>query len=224
MPLALLVLQRCRGSGAVWLGERRLGPGGGRMTVRESDDRVAYPFAGGLEGDELLACKLQVDARIEPGRVYRLRPTNQRCWLFHGKPMRLLEIRAASHCYRMKFDLSPEEIPDADDERCRCVYTDSWQPAALALTLVPMESDRRMMHMMALCGLDPGIAALRDAPCDSRIEAARQRCRKCPDEHLCDEWLAGRETGDDGFCPNAPTFRRLAEEAGGGLASSHRPA
>lgn len=185
------------------------------MITHESNYRSGYPFAAGTREGELLAYKLEVDARIEPGRVYRLRPTSQRAWLFHGKPMRLLEIRPASHCYRMKFDLSPEEIPDLADERCRCVYTDSWEPAALALTLVPTESDRRMMHMMALCGLDPGLAAPRDLPCDAWIEAARARCRECPDERFCDEWLAGRAAGGDGFCPNAPTFRSLAEEADG---------
>lgn len=182
---------------------------------RASNQAPRWPFEGSIEPDEFFAYKLDLDARIEPGRIYRLRATNQRSWLFHGKPMRLIEIRPASHCFRMKFELTPEEINDPLDERCRCVYTDSWQPAALALTLVPTESLRRMMHMMARSGLDPGMAAHpeSDPATGAVIEAARLRCRECPAEGHCDDWLDGTAKGDDGFCPNAPTFRRLARRA-----------
>lgn len=176
-----------------------------------------WPFEGVAEQGELVAYKLRLDAGIEPGRIYRVRPTTQGSWLFRGKPMRLLEIRPASHCYRLKFQLTPEEIPDPSDERCLCVYTDSWQPAALALTPVATETERRMMHMMARNGLDPGIAASSAVDADgidgrtrAIIEAARRRCEDCSAEDHCDEWLAGRAPGDDAFCPNAPTFRELA--------------
>lgn len=170
------------------------------------------PFEGSADQDELVAYRLQLDERIELGRVYRLRPTNQQVWLFHGKPMRLVAIRPASYCFRLKFDLTPDEVTDPSDERCFCVYTDSWQPAALALTLVATESDRRMMHLMARNGLDPGIATGSDIAreTDAVIEAARMRCRACTAAEHCDAWLAGKAEGDDEFCPNASTFRRLA--------------
>jgi hypothetical protein len=177
-------------------------------------ERLPGPFEGSAKPDELLAYGLHLDELIEPGRVYRLRPTNRPGRLFHGKPMRLVGIRPASHCYRLKFDLTPDEIADPADERCLCVYTDSWQPAALALTWVPLESDRRMMHMMARSGLDPELATYSDIAreTDPVIEAARTRCQACPAQDHCDAWLAGRAEGDDEFCPNVTTFRGLAED------------
>jgi hypothetical protein len=178
-----------------------------------SYEKPPRPFEGSARRGELLAYRLHLDARIKLRNIYRLRVTNRNSWLFHGKPMRLIEIRAASYCYRMKFDLTPDEITDPLDERCCCVYTDSWQPAALALTLVPTEWARRMMHMMALSGLDPGVATDDHSRTDATIEQVRKQCRECPAESFCDEWLAGRAQGDDTFCPNAATFRMLARRA-----------
>jgi hypothetical protein len=179
-----------------------------RRTTKRSE--LPWPFEGSTRRGELLAYKLHIDRGITPGGIYRLRPTNQSLWLFNGKPMRLIGLRPAAYCYRMTFDLTPEEITDPLDERCRCVYTDNWQPAALALTLVPTESDRRMMHMMALSGLDPGIATDADSETSATLQAARTRCLECPCESSCDQWLAGQAEGDNDFCPNVATFRRLA--------------
>lgn len=186
----------------------------GPHEVDHPRDRPPRPFEGSAEQDELVAYRLQLDERIEAGRVYRLRPTNQQVWLFHGKPMRLVAIQPASHCFRLKFDLTPDEVTDPSDERCFCVYTDSWQPAALAFTLVATESDRRMMHMMARNGLDPRIATASDIAreTDAVIEAARTRCQACTAADHCDAWLVGQAAGDDDFCPNAATFRELAND------------
>lgn len=173
-----------------------------------------WPFEGSTKRGEILAYKLHIDARIKPGKIYRVRPTNQSFWLFHGKPMRLIELRPAQYCYRMRFDLTPEEITDPLNLRCRCVYTDSWHPGALALTLVPTESARRMMHMMALSGLDPGMASHDDPRTDATMKEVRSRCWECPAENLCDKWLAGKAEGDNTFCPNARTFRMLAKKTG----------
>jgi hypothetical protein len=172
--------------------------------------RHKSPFEGSAKQGEIIAYKLRLDRRIKPGKIYRLRPTNQRFWLFHGKPMRLICIRPAQYCYRLEFDLSPEENTDPLNVRARCVYTDSWQPAALALMLVPTESARRMMHMMALSGLDPEVATRRDPPTEATMKEVRSRCRECPAEELCDQWLAGRAKGDNSFCPNAAAFLVLA--------------
>jgi hypothetical protein len=84
-------------------------------------------------------------------------------------------------------------------------------PITLALTLVPTESARRMMHMMALSGLDPGIATHGDPRNNATIKEVRNRCRECSSEKLCDQWLAGQVEGDNCFCPNAKTFRMLAK-------------
>ena len=37
----------------------------------------------------------------------------------------------------------------------------------------------------------------------------RARCQRCPSEALCERWLAGEDSGDNGFCPNARTFNQL---------------
>lgn len=194
-----------------------MAPGSGMLRAHESDyKKPPWLFEGSTKRAEILAYKLHIDARIKPGKIYRVRPTNQSFWLFHGKPMRLIHIRPAEYCCRLEFDLSPEELTDPLNLnlRCRCVYTDSWHPGALALTLVPTESARRMMHMMALSGLDPGIATHDDPRTDATVRVARNRCRKCPAESLCDKWLAGKAEGDNTFCPNARTFRMLARKTG----------
>ena len=172
--------------------------------------RRKWPFQGSAKPGEIIAYKLRLDRRIKPGKIYRLRPTNQRFWLFHGKPMRLVCILPKQYCYRLEFDLPPDEISDPTNVRSRCVYTDSWQPGALALMSVPTESGRRMMHMMALSGLDPEMATRRDPRTDTAMKEARIRCWKCPAAEQCDHWLAGKTKGDNAFCPNAATFRALA--------------
>ena len=67
-------------------------------------------------------------------------------------------------------------------------------------------SDRRMMRMMTLVGLDPGIAEHGGPRTKAVMKNVRYRCRKCPAEDLCDRWIAGKATGDNTFCPNARTF------------------
>ena len=67
-------------------------------------------------------------------------------------------------------------------------------------------SGRRMMRMMTLVGLDPGIAEHGGPRTKTIMKIVRYRCRKCPAEDLCDRWIAGKVTGDNTFCPNARTF------------------
>ena len=69
-------------------------------------------------------------------------------------------------------------------------------------------SERRMMRMLARVGLDPEIAATGDR--ETIITEVRRRCRKCQSEDLCERWLAGEETGENAFCPNAHVFDVLA--------------
>jgi hypothetical protein len=71
-----------------------------------------------------------------------------------------------------------------------------------------------MMHMMALSGLHPEVATRRDPRTDTTMKEVRNRCRECPAEELCDQWLAGRAKGDNSFCPNAWAFRVLAGKIG----------
>lgn len=98
-----------------------------------ADTRYKWPFVGSLDSGELLAYRLYVDARIEPGRSYRIRPTNKRDYLFNGKALTLLRLHPAEYCFRMTFDVSPEDRTDLRDEKSRCVYTDNWSPAGIAL-------------------------------------------------------------------------------------------
>lgn len=101
------------------------------------------PYEGSLRRDELLAYRTSIDSRITPGRAYRVRPTDRATRLFAGLPVRLVEIRPAAYCFRLTFDV-PErtEGVDSTDVRSRCIYTDSWQPAAIALSPVGEERFR----------------------------------------------------------------------------------
>ena len=64
----------------------------------------------------------------------------------------------------------------------------------------------RMRRMMTSVGLDPDNLASSDAGAGLDMQAVRTRCRMCPAEDLCERWLAGEVTGDNGFCPNAKIF------------------
>ena len=75
-------------------------------------------------------------------------------------------------------------------------------------------SARRMRGMMTRLGLDPGTVRLDDPRTMALNKEARRRCRSCPREDLCDRWLAGKVEGAGAFCPNAQTFRVLAEAGG----------
>jgi len=68
-------------------------------------------------------------------------------------------------------------------------------------------SEKRMMHMLALAGVDPEVAKQGDA--EAIIQDVRSRCIRCRSEALCDRWLAGKVEGDNSFCPNAQVFRML---------------
>jgi len=61
-----------------------------------------------------------------------------------------------------------------------------------------VNSERRMRAM-----LENGI--------DNIMSAVRKRCRSCKSESLCERWLAGEETGDNDFCPNARVFEILGK-------------
>ena len=202
-----------------------MAPGGDMVDAQQFPIGSApWPFEGSATRGELIAWKLHMDPGIKPGKAYRIRRTNQSratnqptSWLFHGKPVRLISIRPAEYCYRMMFDLPRDEVTDRHNVRSRCVYTDSATPAALALTLVPTESARRMMHMMVLVGLDPELAVHRGLGTKAIVSVARYRCRRCAAKNWCDRWLAGEVTeaeGDNTFCPNAWTFRMLARLTG----------
>ena len=78
-------------------------------------------------------------------------------------------------------------------------------------------SGKRMMRMMTLVGLDPGVAEHGEPRTEAIMKKVRYRCRKCPAEDLCDRWIAGKATGDNTFCPNAQSFdflTRLTERTG----------
>ena len=76
----------------------------------------------------------------------------------------------------------------------------------------------RMTRMMERVGLDPIIATRTypktlDHPLTEAImKRARQRCRGCQSEGLCERWLDGAVKGANSFCPNAETFRVLASD------------
>lgn len=72
-------------------------------------------------------------------------------------------------------------------------------------------SARRMMGMIAHVGVDSGTVTLGDPRNMAIRKEARRRCSRCPREDLCDRWLAGKVEGSNAFCPNARTFRILAE-------------
>ena len=101
------------------------------METRQS----TYPwhFRGSVREGEHLAFKLYLDSHIETGKTYRIRPTAHEQCLFHGKPVKLVHVRPAEYCYRMKFEIPADECTDPLDEKSRCIYTDNWQPEGLAL-------------------------------------------------------------------------------------------
>ena len=68
-------------------------------------------------------------------------------------------------------------------------------------------SERRMKRMMQHYGLDPASASQGDV--ETIIREVRRRCRKCQFEGHCERWLAGKESGTSGFCPNARVFEEL---------------
>ena len=76
-------------------------------------------------------------------------------------------------------------------------------------------SERRMVSMLERVGLDPAIASSGepDTILECMIEASmkeiRQRCRACTTVNECERWLAGKEDGDNVFCPNAEVFNAL---------------
>lgn len=69
---------------------------------------------------------------------------------------------------------------------------------------------RHMTAMMGRLGLDSGAAVLGTPQTKAVLQEARRQCMRCPQEGLCERWLAGKVGGDNSFCPNARTFRILA--------------
>ncbi len=74
------------------------------------------------------------------------------------------------------------------------------------------QSERRMRTMLIKIGLDPTIVASGDR--ETIIREVRQRCRTCSSEDVCERWLAGEETGDNKFCPNAEVFESMKKTLG----------
>ena len=73
-------------------------------------------------------------------------------------------------------------------------------------------SERRMKEMLKNAGLDPEVVS--HGSTEVIIREVRSRCRKCQAEDICERWLAGKEVGDNDFCPNAGVFKMLAEHSG----------
>lgn len=73
------------------------------------------------------------------------------------------------------------------------------------------QSERRMLRMMRLEGIDPRFAL--DADNRAIMKEVRDRCQRCQTEGVCERWLAGKQTGRNDFCPNAPLFDELAKVA-----------
>ena len=69
-------------------------------------------------------------------------------------------------------------------------------------------SGGRMTRMLVRIGVDPQAAGRGDT--GAIMREARRRCRGCRSEALCERWLAGKEAGDNDFCPNAQVFRRMS--------------
>ena len=74
------------------------------------------------------------------------------------------------------------------------------------------KSEQRMRAMIDCVGLDPAIASSGDT--QAIMKEIRQRCRHCNAEGFCDRWLAGKESGDNAFCPNAKVWESLKETTG----------
>jgi len=72
-----------------------------------------------------------------------------------------------------------------------------------------VNSERRMRAMLENVGVDPEVASL--SSIDNIMSAVRKRCQSCKSESLCERWLAGEETGDNDFCPNARVFEILGK-------------
>jgi len=91
--------------------------------------RCKHAYVGTATQDELVAYKLYLDRRVVCSTFYRVRPTDRSTWLFGGKPVKLRKVRPASYCYCLEF----EAAGSSDTRKAMRVYTDSWEPAALAL-------------------------------------------------------------------------------------------
>ena len=74
-------------------------------------------------------------------------------------------------------------------------------------TYLARNSERRMLSMIDSLGLDPEIVS--NAELGTIMGEARQRCRGCTAEDVCERWLRGDEEGDSAFCPNARVFEIL---------------
>lgn len=76
-------------------------------------------------------------------------------------------------------------------------------------------SERRMISMLERVGLDPALASsseprnVWESVIDMSMNDVRQRCRQCSTVDECERWLAGKEGGDNTFCPNARVFNAL---------------
>ena len=75
-------------------------------------------------------------------------------------------------------------------------------------------ADRRLQNMLKQAGVNPAIAASKDA--EAIMKEVRRRCSRCQNEDVCERWLAGDDTGASDFCPNAQVFEALARPADAG--------
>jgi hypothetical protein len=69
----------------------------------------------------------------------------------------------------------------------------------------------RRTRMLNRLGLSPDIGEHGRFRTRALMKRARRRCNRCPSEALCERWLAGEDSGDHLFCPNAHTFETVRQ-------------
>ncbi len=74
-------------------------------------------------------------------------------------------------------------------------------------------SESRLRRMLIAVGLEAELATGDDVP--RIMSEARDRCRHCFAESVCERWLAGEIAGGSEFCPNHTVFEVLRKYGGG---------
>lgn len=108
----------------------------------------------------------------------------------HARRERRERLREIAH-------VTPEEIAGLGLSRAE--FTE--------IALLPAEQIARMEEMARIHGCDP---ARLDADQGTQVAVART-CARCDEQRRCRDAIAGGAFAEEtGFCPNAPTYRRLA--------------
>jgi hypothetical protein len=69
-------------------------------------------------------------------------------------------------------------------------------------------SKRRMVTMLAAVGFEYELVPSGDRAI--LMKEARERCRSCACEDVCERWLRGDRKSSNTFCPNSTVFEALA--------------